>query len=502
MSRLPTPGSDAGTWGQILNEYLSTAHNTDGTLKDNVVGAAQLQDNAVNASIIADGTITEANLDTAVTTKLNSVAGQQGATGPTGATGATGPQGTPGATGPAGATGAASTVAGPQGATGPQGTQGPTGPTGATGPQGAAGIGVEPVDRITLTGDITFTPSGSWSTDSSYAVTFTQDATGGHTVSWDTSVKAADGESLPLVASADHAETWIGFTWSTAINGWVPTPLFTATPTDTIAPVAGTLASSNETTTGFTLTVTGASDDRGLATVPYSFSLDNGATWSSWQASATYNATGLTENTTYTCKHKVQDAGGNVTTGSAITVTTLSSANIIAEDTFTRADAMTLGSTEIGSFAWSALSGTWGITSNQAAVKTTSNGSDRAIIDVGVSDYTVQATIPVVANSSNGIIFRFVDTSNYWLFGYSNSTTLKFSKRVAGVDTVYTTISNATPTAGDVLKVTVSGNTVSCYLNGSLFGQTTSSDLATATKLGMASYWQNAVVFDNFLVTV
>ncbi|HSX06850.1 MAG TPA: glycosyl hydrolase family 28-related protein [Candidatus Saccharimonadia bacterium] len=33
MSRLPTPGSDDGTWGAVLNDFLSVEHNTDGTLK-------------------------------------------------------------------------------------------------------------------------------------------------------------------------------------------------------------------------------------------------------------------------------------------------------------------------------------------------------------------------------------------------------------------------------------------------------------------------------------
>ncbi|HEY5668261.1 MAG TPA: glycosyl hydrolase family 28-related protein, partial [Candidatus Saccharimonadales bacterium] len=33
MSRLPSPGSDNGTWGQILNDFLSVEHNADGTLK-------------------------------------------------------------------------------------------------------------------------------------------------------------------------------------------------------------------------------------------------------------------------------------------------------------------------------------------------------------------------------------------------------------------------------------------------------------------------------------
>ncbi|HEU4715541.1 MAG TPA: glycosyl hydrolase family 28-related protein [Candidatus Saccharimonadales bacterium] len=33
MARLPIPGNDDGTWGSILNDYLSVEHNTDGTLK-------------------------------------------------------------------------------------------------------------------------------------------------------------------------------------------------------------------------------------------------------------------------------------------------------------------------------------------------------------------------------------------------------------------------------------------------------------------------------------
>jgi hypothetical protein len=33
VARLPTPGSDAGQWGDILNTYLQVEHNADGTLK-------------------------------------------------------------------------------------------------------------------------------------------------------------------------------------------------------------------------------------------------------------------------------------------------------------------------------------------------------------------------------------------------------------------------------------------------------------------------------------
>lgn len=37
MSRLPIPGSDSGTWGSILNDFLSVSLNSDGTLKTTAV---------------------------------------------------------------------------------------------------------------------------------------------------------------------------------------------------------------------------------------------------------------------------------------------------------------------------------------------------------------------------------------------------------------------------------------------------------------------------------
>lgn len=42
MARLPVPGSDSGTWGTVLNDFLSQVHNSDGTLKDGIVQESQL----------------------------------------------------------------------------------------------------------------------------------------------------------------------------------------------------------------------------------------------------------------------------------------------------------------------------------------------------------------------------------------------------------------------------------------------------------------------------
>lgn len=117
MTRLPQPGSDDGTWGDILNDFLKVSHNTDGSLKAGSLDGA---------------------------TGPQGPAGATGATGPQGATGssATGATGSQGATGSVGATGSqGATGSGATGATGPSGSAGPQGSTGATGAVGATGVG-------------------------------------------------------------------------------------------------------------------------------------------------------------------------------------------------------------------------------------------------------------------------------------------------------------------------------------------------------------------------
>jgi hypothetical protein len=44
--RLPTPGSDNGTWGDILNDFLVQAHNADGSLQDGIVTDAKISGSA------------------------------------------------------------------------------------------------------------------------------------------------------------------------------------------------------------------------------------------------------------------------------------------------------------------------------------------------------------------------------------------------------------------------------------------------------------------------
>jgi hypothetical protein len=69
MARLPIPGQDNGTWGHVLNEFLSTIHKTDGSLKDGVVSHAHLSEelsDKVNA--IAAGGATNLSVSSTATT--------------------------------------------------------------------------------------------------------------------------------------------------------------------------------------------------------------------------------------------------------------------------------------------------------------------------------------------------------------------------------------------------------------------------------------------------
>jgi len=56
MARLPVPGADDGSWGNVLNDYLQVAHTANGALKADAVSSAALQDNSVTNAKLDAGT--------------------------------------------------------------------------------------------------------------------------------------------------------------------------------------------------------------------------------------------------------------------------------------------------------------------------------------------------------------------------------------------------------------------------------------------------------------
>jgi hypothetical protein len=71
--RLPTPGSDDGTWGDILNDFLMQSHSSDGTLAGGVVSASQLQNGVItDAHISSSASISKTKLAPGVQSSLTS----------------------------------------------------------------------------------------------------------------------------------------------------------------------------------------------------------------------------------------------------------------------------------------------------------------------------------------------------------------------------------------------------------------------------------------------
>lgn len=69
MTRLPIPGDDVGTWGDILNGFLEVSHNSDGTLKPDAVTATGVTGSAGPAGPKGDTGPAGPSVDATTTSK-------------------------------------------------------------------------------------------------------------------------------------------------------------------------------------------------------------------------------------------------------------------------------------------------------------------------------------------------------------------------------------------------------------------------------------------------
>lgn len=256
----------------------------------------------------------------------------------------------------------------------------------------------------------------------------------------------------------------------------------TPTPTpDTTAPVAGTLGVT-VTDVKADLSVSGASDDRGY--VSYSFSKDNGATWTAYQDSATYTFTGLTASTAYQFRHRVKDAAGNVTTGTAVSKTTAAAPPEVvpsgAYDDAVLADAPVAyfplddaaGATtlrNLGSKSWVASPAATGVTLGAAGIgdgATSASfdgagGSHVKLTSVGYGAFTA-GSIEFLASPSTGggAVKTYASAASWWeVLGY-NGLTWK-----AG-PTAYVTSGTAALSGRSHVAAVWDGANVTWYVNG------------------------------------
>ena len=79
MARLPTPGEDENTWGDVLNEYLEVEHNADGTHKTDylpksggtMTGDVDMADHVVSQPEIKDYSETVVTADSEANYEVN-----------------------------------------------------------------------------------------------------------------------------------------------------------------------------------------------------------------------------------------------------------------------------------------------------------------------------------------------------------------------------------------------------------------------------------------------
>lgn len=189
----------------------------------------------------------------------------------------------------------------------------------------------------------------------------------------------------------------------------------------------------------------------------------------------------------------------------------------IVADTFTRADsAVTLGSAETGQ-AWSALSGTWGISGSKAYLASTT-AQAVAIVESGAADADVSVDVTLSASASRadvGIAFRVIDDNNYLLAAFTKtaSDAITIFKRSAGAFTQLAILSGAGNINGSTytFRVRVRGTSVEVFRDGeSKLAHTLSGADQTAygaaTKHGLRLNWgasndDGGSRFDNFRIS-
>jgi hypothetical protein len=149
---------------------------------------------------------------------------------------------------------------------------------------------------------------------------------------------------------------------------------------------------------------------------------------------------------------------------------------ILVQDSFNRANnATSLGVADTGQ-TWIQAGVNLGINTNQVA--SSASGEAYGVIDVGVSDGSVQAK-HTTHHGWNKVIFRYVDTNNF-LFVENG----KIVKKASGA---FTTILNSglTFSNGSVVKVTFEGVNLKIYRDGVEIGSVTESFNSTSTKHGI-----------------
>ncbi len=143
----------------------------------------------------------------------------------------------------------------------------------------------------------------------------------------------------------------------------------------------------------------------------------------------------------------------------------------VVSDTFTRADsALTLGSAETGQ-TWTAVVGTWGISSNKA-YSASDAGNERATINPGVANFILDCTISGTLNSGSNYrvpcpIFHYNGEAEYLMFEMLAGTVTLYKQDSGWTSLVSAALATADATDYSVRVVSI-GNDIKIYVDGTL----------------------------------
>ena len=141
---------------------------------------------------------------------------------------------------------------------------------------------------------------------------------------------------------------------------------------------------------------------------------------------------------------------------------------------------------------WVAASGA--ITTESNVAKQDLTGTQLYVCETDAADGTVQCKTNLGLGGGNetGIIFRYVDTQNYWRLrlqhdGFSPFP-LRVEKIVANVLTTVDTDMGYAQSTWYTFKAVLDGDSIKCYVDNVLMFDVTDSDLESATQHGLYGY--------------
>lgn len=184
---------------------------------------------------------------------------------------------------------------------------------------------------------------------------------------------------------------------------------------------------------------------------------------------------------------------------------------ILLSDTFTGVNgtALTSHAMDVGP-GWTAVTGTFQIQSNTCQGNTDADG-DITVSQAGQANTTASVISTAVYSSAGnaerpGLIFRFQDSTHYWLIDWAADSSLLTLYRVAGS---FTSIGTSAQTVASgtavTLKAVCSGNNITVFFNGTSVITTSDATYNTATqygfRLGKPGTPPGKGSWDNFLVT-